>query len=108
MLEHRLKMLESTVMKNISAPKGEEVTGDLKRLHVELHNLYTSSNIIWIIKSRRIRRVDHAASMKTKRNANNILIGNSEGMRQLWRPSKRQYQNEFSDKYGVTMWTAYI
>jgi hypothetical protein len=42
----------------------EEVAGDWRRLHYEeLHNLYTSQNIVRVIKSRRMRWVEHAARM---------------------------------------------
>jgi hypothetical protein len=44
------------VLRRIFGPKREEVAGDWRRLHnEELHNLYSSLNIIRVIKSRRIR-----------------------------------------------------
>jgi len=60
---------ENRVMR-ISAPKTKEVTGDWRRLHSEeLHNLYASPNIIWVIKSMRTRWVGYVASMGEMRNA---------------------------------------
>jgi hypothetical protein len=44
--------------------KRDEVTGDWRKLHSEeLHNLYSSPNIIRMIKSRRVRWVRHLARM---------------------------------------------
>jgi hypothetical protein len=48
----------------IFGPKGEEVAGGWRRLHYEeLYNLYASSNIIKVIKSRRMKWVGHVACM---------------------------------------------
>jgi hypothetical protein len=47
-------MLENRVVKNIFGPKGDEITGDWRKLRIEeLHDLH-STNIIWVIKSRKI------------------------------------------------------
>jgi hypothetical protein len=54
--EQRLRVFENGVLRRIFGPKREEVTGEWRKLHdEELHNLYLSSNIIWKIKSRRMR-----------------------------------------------------
>jgi hypothetical protein len=54
--EHRLRVSENRVLKEIFGPKREEVAGGWRRLHNEdLHNLYASTNIIRVIKSRRMR-----------------------------------------------------
>jgi hypothetical protein len=45
----------------------------------ELHNLYSSSSIIRVIKSRRMRWAGHVARMRERRNAYKILVGNPEG-----------------------------
>jgi hypothetical protein len=51
--EHRLRVYENRVLRRISGPEGDEMTGGLKKLHYEeLHNLYSSPNIISTIKSR--------------------------------------------------------
>jgi hypothetical protein len=51
------------------------VTGDWRKLHnEELHNLYSSPNIIRMIKSRRMKRAGHVVRMKKKRNAYRILV----------------------------------
>jgi hypothetical protein len=49
--EHRLRVSENRVLRRIFVPKREEVAGGWRRLHnEELHNLYTSLNIIIVIK----------------------------------------------------------
>jgi hypothetical protein len=58
------------------------VAGDWRKLHnEELHNLYSSPNIIRMIKSRRMRWAGHVARMVTERNACRILVGKPEGKR---------------------------
>jgi hypothetical protein len=41
--EHRLRVLESRVLRRIFGPKRDEVTGSWRKLHNELHNWYSSS-----------------------------------------------------------------
>ena len=54
--EHRLRVFENRVLRKISGPKRREVTGEWRKLHnEELHDLY-SSNIVRVIKSRRMKR----------------------------------------------------
>jgi hypothetical protein len=53
--EHRLRVFDNKVLRMIFGPKRDDVTGGLRKLHnEELHDLYSSSSIIRIIKSRRI------------------------------------------------------
>jgi hypothetical protein len=60
-------VFENRVLKRIFGSKREEMTGGLRRLHnEELHNLYTSPNIVRGVKSRRMRRVWHAAHIMGK------------------------------------------
>jgi hypothetical protein len=57
-------MLENRVLRRIFGPKRDEVTGDWRKLHnEELHNLYYSTNIIRMIKSRRMRWKRQVARM---------------------------------------------
>jgi hypothetical protein len=45
--EHRLRVFENSVLRRIFGPKRNEVTGELRKLHIEeLHNLYSSPDII--------------------------------------------------------------
>jgi hypothetical protein len=70
-------VFENRVLRRIFGPKTDEVTGDWRKLHnAELHNLYSSPNIIRMIKSRRMRWAWHVARMGWKRNAYRILLRN--------------------------------
>jgi hypothetical protein len=54
--EHGPRVFENRVLRRIFVPKRDEVTGGWRKLHnEELHNLYSSLNIIRMIKSRRMR-----------------------------------------------------
>jgi hypothetical protein len=49
--EHRLRVCENRVLRRLFVPRRDEVTGDWRKLHnEELHNLYSSPNIIMMIK----------------------------------------------------------
>jgi len=68
--------------------------GGWRRLNnEELRNLYTSENVIRVIKSRRIRWVGHVARMRKLRNVCNILVGKPERKRPLGRPKCRGDDN---------------
>jgi hypothetical protein len=87
-------VLENRVLRRIFGPKRDEATGEWRRLHnEELNDLYSSSNIIRVIKSRRMRWVGHVACMGQKRGAYRILVGRPEGRRQLGRPRHRWEDN---------------
>jgi hypothetical protein len=68
-------------------PTRDEVTGGCIKLHYEeLHNLYSSPNIITVIKQKRMRWAGHVARMDEMRNAYRILVVKREGKRPLGRP----------------------
>ena len=62
--EHWLRVFENRVLRRIFGPKRNEATGEWRKLHnKELNDLYSSLNIIQVIKSRRMRREGHLAHM---------------------------------------------
>jgi hypothetical protein len=62
--EHRLRMFENSVLRGIFGPKRDEVTGEWRKLYSgELHNLYSSPDIIKQIISRRMRWAGLVARM---------------------------------------------
>jgi hypothetical protein len=68
--EHRLRVFENRVLRRIFGLKRDEVTREWRKLHnEELHNLYSSPNIIRMIKSRKMKWAGHVARMGEKRNA---------------------------------------
>jgi hypothetical protein len=68
--------------------------GDWRKLHTEeLYNLYSSPNVIRMIKSRRMRWAGQVTRMGEKRNTYRILVGKSEGKRPLGRPRSKWVDN---------------
>ena len=75
---------ENREPRRIIGPKRDEVSGKWRRLHnEELYDLYSSTNIIRMIKSRRIRWVGHVARMGEKRCVYRVLVGKPEGKSHL-------------------------
>jgi hypothetical protein len=65
--EDRLRVFENRVLRRIFGPKRDEVTGEWRKLHnEELRHFYSSTSIIRIIKSRRMRWAGHVARMGRK------------------------------------------
>jgi hypothetical protein len=92
--EYRLRVFENRVLRKIFGPRRDEVTGDWRKLHnEELHNLYSSSNIIRKNKSRGVRRAGHVARMGEKRNAYRILVKKPKGKSSVRRPRRRWVDN---------------
>jgi hypothetical protein len=90
------------VLRRIIGPKRDEATGEWRRLHnEELNGLYSSPNIIRVIKSRRMRWAGHVARMGEKRGAYRILVGRLEGRRPLGRPTRRWEDNIKMDLQDV-------
>jgi hypothetical protein len=91
--EHRLRVFENRVLRKIFGPKREE-DGLWRKLHNdEIHDLYSSPNIVRMIKSRRMRWADHVARMGEGRDVYRVLVGRPEGRRPLGRPRRRWEDN---------------
>jgi hypothetical protein len=87
-------VFENRVLRRIFGPNRDVVTRDWRKLHNgELHNLYSSPNIIRMIKSRRLRWAGHVARMGETRNVYRILVGKPEGKRPLGTPTRRRVNN---------------
>jgi hypothetical protein len=100
--ESRLRAFENKVLRRIFGPKRGEVTGEWKRLHnKELYALYSSPNIIRVIKLRRLRWAGHVAHMGERRGAYRALMGKPEGRRPLGRPRCRWEDNSKMDHQEV-------
>jgi hypothetical protein len=91
--EHRLRVFQNTVLRRIFGPKREE-DGSWRKLHNdELHSLYSSPNIVRVIKSWRMRWAVHVARMGEGRGVYRVLVGKPEGKRPPGRPRRRWEDN---------------
>jgi hypothetical protein len=77
------------VLRRIFGPKREE-DGSWRKLHNnELHSLYSSPNIVRVIKSRRMRWAGHVERVGEGRGVYKVLVWSPEGKRTLRRPRRR-------------------
>ena len=78
--EKKLRVFENTVLRRIFGPRRDEVTGEWRRLHnEELSDLYSSPNIVRVIKSRRMRWAGHV-----------VRMGEERGLHRVWWGSRRE------------------
>ena len=88
--ERRLWVFEYRVLRRIFGPKRNDVKREWRQLHnEELNDLYSSSNIIRVIKSRRIRRAVHVVPMGEKRGVYRFFVRKPEEKGPLRRPRRR-------------------
>ena len=74
-VECRLRVFENMVLRRISGPKRDKVIGELRNLHnEEINELYSSSNIVQVIKLR-MRLAGHVAHMGESRCVHRVLVG---------------------------------
>jgi len=106
--ERNLRVFENMVLRRIFGPRGDEVTGEWRRLHNEdLNNLYSSPNIVRVIKSRRMRWAGNLARM-----------GEERGCIGSWWENRREIDHWgdlgvdgwiilgwISGRWGVDIWT---
>ena len=92
--KRKLRVSENMVLRRIFGPRRDEVTGEWRRLHnEELNDLYSSPNIVWVIKSRKMRWAGHVARMGEERGAYRVLVGKPDEKRPLGRPRRRWLDN---------------
>jgi len=77
----RLRVLGNRVLRRMFRPKRDEVTEKGRKGHKEeLNDLYSSPNIVWVIKSRRMRWAGHVARRGESRGVYKVLVGKTEEM----------------------------
>jgi hypothetical protein len=81
------------VLRRIFGPKREKDGSWRKLYNDELHSLYSSPNIVRVIKSRKMRWAGHVARMGEGRGVYRVLVGRPEGKRPLGRPRRRWEDN---------------
>jgi hypothetical protein len=89
---HR-KLCENRVLRRIFGPKRDEEGSWGKLQNDELHRLYSSPNIVRVIKSRRVRWAGHVARMGEGRCVYRVLVGRPERKRPLGKPRRRWDDN---------------
>jgi len=100
--EGKLRVFENMVLRRIFGPRTNEVTGEWRRLHnEELNDLYSSTNIVRVINSIRMRWAEHVARMGEERGVYRFLVGKLEGKRPLGRPRLRWVDNIRTDLQEV-------
>jgi hypothetical protein len=82
------------VLRRIFGPNRDEVTKEWRKLHNEkLNDLYSSPNIVRVIKPRRMRWEGHVASMGERSGVYRVFVGKPEGKRLLRRQRHRWEYN---------------
>jgi hypothetical protein len=100
--KRRLRVFENRVLRRMLGPERDEVTGECRKLHNEERNdLYSSTNIIRVIKSRRMGWDGHVGRMEKKRGIYRALVGKPNGKRLLGRPRSRWKDNMKLDLQDV-------
>jgi len=92
--ERKLRVFENMVLRRIFGPGRDVVTGEWRRLHnEELNDLYSSPNIVQVMKSRKMRWAGHVACIGEERGVYRVLVVKAEGRRPLGRPRRRWVDN---------------
>jgi hypothetical protein len=104
-------VFENRVPRRIFGLKRDEVTGDWRELHnEEFHNLYSSPNIIRMIKSRRTKWSGHVARMRRKGMLIEFIVGKPGG-KKVGRPRLRWEDDiklDLNERENGILWTGFI
>jgi hypothetical protein len=99
--EHNLMVSENRVLRRTFGPKREE-DGSWRKLHNdELHSLYSSPNIVMVIKSRKTKWAGYVAHMGEGRGVYRVLVGRPESKTPLGRPRRRWGDNIKMDLWEI-------
>jgi len=86
--ERKLRVFENMVLRRIFRPRRDEVTGEWRWLHnEELNDMYSWTNIVRVIKSRRMRWAGHVARMGEERGCIGSWWGNR---RETWKCARQE------------------
>ena len=106
-----LRVFENRVLRRIFGPKREEETGEWRQLHnEELNDLYSTPNTIRMIKSTRMKWIEHVARKGENRVVYRVLVGKPGGKRPLGKCSRRLEFNIKMDfqEVGWVKWSGLI
>ena len=100
--ERKLRVFENRVLIKIFGPRRDEVTGEWRRLHnEELNDLYSSPNIVRVLKSRRMRWAGHVARMGEEKGVYRVLVGETGGKETTGETTRRWVDNIRMDLQDV-------
>jgi hypothetical protein len=87
-------VFENRVLRRIFGPRRDKVTGEWRKLlNEELNGLYSSPNVVRLIKSSRMWWAGHVARMGKRRGVYRVLVEKPERKRLLGRPRHRWEDN---------------
>jgi hypothetical protein len=96
--EERLRCFESRLWRKIFGPKREEEGSWRKSHNDELHGLYSSSNIVTVIKARRMRWAGHVARIGERKGVYRILV-----VRPEWKRSLERHRRKWEDNIKIDL-----
>lgn len=83
-------MFENRVLRRMFEPKGEEVTGGVRKLHKQANrDLYSASDIIRVNKEGEMRGAVNGVRMGEKKNTHRITVGKPESQNPLGRSRQK-------------------
>jgi hypothetical protein len=98
-------LFEDRLLRRISGPKRDEITGECKKLHnEELNNLYSSPNTDRVIKSRRMRWAGYVVRIGNRRGVHRVFVGNMKERDQGI--DGRIMLRRIFRKWHIRIWTA--